>query len=54
MDGDGEEITALGGAPLPRPSLFVGGRLDASTTCPAALPSPATTGPAVPAPGGRA
>lgn len=32
MDRDWEDLAALDGAPLVQPSLFVGGRLDASTT----------------------
>ena len=32
MDRDWEDLAAFDGAPLPQPSLFVGGRLDASTT----------------------
>lgn len=32
MDRDWEDLTALGGAPLTQPSVFIGGGLDASTT----------------------
>ncbi|MEU7471360.1 alpha/beta hydrolase [Streptomyces sp. NPDC044984] len=32
MDRDWEDLAALDGAPITQPSLFVGGRLDASTT----------------------
>jgi pimeloyl-ACP methyl ester carboxylesterase len=32
MDQDWEDLTAYDGAPIPQPSLFLGGSLDASTT----------------------